>query len=61
MEAIEYWWIDRQAEPLTDYQLHQIDQLNAKVAAAIVSADPDEQDALYQRLADFESKLNFLR
>lgn len=62
MEAIEYWWVDRQIEPLTDYQIRLIDQLNAKVAAAIVAEpDPAEQYTLYQRLGDFESRINLLR
>lgn len=61
MEAIEYWWVDRQIEPLTDYQIKLIDQLNAKVAAAIVAeSDPGAQDALFARLGDFESRINLL-
>jgi len=61
MAAIEYWWIERQREPLTDYQIHQIDRLIAKVAAAIVAeTDQDAQDALFERLGDFEYRINLL-
>ncbi len=61
MEAIEYWWVDRQIEPLTDYQIKLIDQLNAKIAAAIVAeTDQDAQDALFERLGDFEYRINLL-
>lgn len=61
MEAIEYWWVDRQIEPLTDYQIRLIDRLNAKIAAAIVAeTDQDAQDALFERLGDFEYRINLL-
>ena len=61
MAAIEYWWIERQREPLTDYQIKLIDQLNAKIAAAIVAeTDQDAQDALFERLGDFEYRINLL-
>jgi len=62
MEAIEHWWIDRQIDPLTDYQMGQIDRLIGKTTAAIAAeSDPLAQDGLYQRLGDFEAKINFLR
>lgn len=60
-EAIEYWWIDRQIYPLTSYQVGQIDNLNAKITEAIVNGTPEEQEALYRRLGDFEAALNLLR
>lgn len=59
-EAIEHFWIDRQSVELSPYQVEQIDIMNAKMAAAIMAGGPD-QDALYQRLGDFEARLNLLR